>query len=273
MRSPLDTTPLPADLAARFAALRAPSSASPSGAPSDDAPTSPSSKDSEDFAARLARLETPTRGDDARRVPVQVKTPDGGHFGGDKDDEAVAAFLAAASSSPPPLHPSSPTCTTSSYRQKLPLPSPSALDTLSGIEVQFIRRPSLGGVGSLGEEEGLGEGGEEGDLLRRMQEEVDVEGRVRERDEAGVEGWEKRMEGLKGVVPGASSSTSSAPAGLQDGPPPDVGELERAVRRRERRRAKKGGRAGEEDEEETSSSEEETTTDEEDEEDSEEENA
>ncbi|GAA5836373.1 hypothetical protein JCM11251_001475 [Rhodosporidiobolus azoricus] len=263
MRSSLDTNTLPPDLAARFAALRAPSA--PVSASPDTAPTSPSRDNKgnvDDFTARLARLETPVKGDKEGKVPVQVKTPDGS-FGASKDDEddAVTAFLlSTASSSPPPTNLSFSPTRSASYRHKLPLPSPSALDTLSGIEVQFIKRPSLGGPGFFGEDGGLGEGGEEEDLMRRMREEMEIEGRVKKRDQEGVGEWEKRMEGLKGVVPSAGGPSSSAVGGLRDAPPRDVGELEGAMKRRVKRREKKK-QEGVSDEEETSS-EKETTTEE-----------
>lgn len=89
MRSPLDTNALPPDLAARFAALRAPSSPPKPSSSSLPGPTSPCvhlqplrdhadawahrERQSESVEDRLRRLETPTKEEVERGVQVAVK--------------------------------------------------------------------------------------------------------------------------------------------------------------------------------------------------------
>lgn len=133
--------------------------------------------------------------------------------------------------------------------------------------MQFIKRPSLGGVGALG---GDGGGGEEEELLKRMGEEVELERRVEERHEATTEEWEKRLEGLKQglVLPPSSSPVASSPSsGILmplSSQPPELGELERAMRRRARKKKARGvGKEEDSDGEGETSSEEETTSEEE----------
>ncbi|GAA5853916.1 hypothetical protein JCM8547_008156 [Rhodosporidiobolus lusitaniae] len=273
MRAPVETNTLPPDLAARFAALRAPSAAVSS---SSRSPTSLPKSTDDDLAARLARLETPKKGDESR-IQVGVRTPETR----DKEEEDPLVKFLASSSPPSSLPPSSPSRLDTYHHRALPVPSASALDTLSGIEIEFMR-PSLGStVGDLGGEGG-GEG-EEDDLLKRMRDELELEGRTREREEEAVGEWEKRLEGLRGVVSNSSAATNELGRGrLEDGPPPPtgLGKLEKALRRREKRREKRrGGEQWEEtdsdeesdEEEETMSEEEEESTEDEEEEDSEEE--
>ncbi|GAA5987335.1 hypothetical protein JCM11641_002689 [Rhodosporidiobolus odoratus] len=239
MRAPVDTNSLPPALAARFAALRSTS----------NPPTSSSSRSGDTgddiLSRRLAQLETPTT--DSRysvleegeegRVEVEVKTPDGS-FTTLRDP--VEHFLATLPSSPS----SSPSLARSSSppRQRQPLESgsrPSQDAVLSGIEVAFMR-PSFGAaVGDLPGVRG-GRGDEEDELVRRMRDEVELEGKVRRREEETAEEWEKRLERLKGVVPGSAAVREGT--GVPEGSPPGLGELERAVEKRKRKERRKSGR-------------------------------
>ncbi|GAA5937270.1 hypothetical protein JCM10213_007180 [Rhodosporidiobolus nylandii] len=242
MRPPVETNTLPPDLAARFAALR--------GANVEPPTSSPSKDTDEDLARRLERLETPTKGEGSAKVRVEVRTPPAGLSSKADEEDPISHFLSLPSSSPPPL----PSHATRFDARPVGLPSLLSLsrgaeEKASGVEVLFMR-PSLGAAVGDGAEGGAGE--EEGELMSRMKEEVELEERVRQRDEASAEGWEKRLAGLRGVVPSSTSSTSSAvppPDVLKDAPP-RVDELEEAMRRRERRRRKK-----EDSDEETSSGE------------------
>jgi len=64
-----------------------------------------------------------------------------------------------------------------------------------------MRRPSLGAVTGVSQFESE-EDSEEGELMRRMRDELDIEDSTRKRREEGVGEWEKRFEGLKGVGEG-----------------------------------------------------------------------
>ncbi|GAA6011202.1 hypothetical protein JCM10207_005537 [Rhodosporidiobolus poonsookiae] len=271
MRAPVDTNALPPDLAARFAALRAPSS--PPAPPTCSSKQDPE-EETDALAARLARLETPRKGEQDK-VRVEVRTPPATWDGADEDP--LAAFLrSSASSASAPFAGSSTSPSRPPWppRTALPTPSSSALDTLSGIEVEFMR-PSFGAaVGDLGGEGGTT--GEEEELMRRMGEEAQLEERVRGRDEEGVGRWEKRLEGLRGVAFGSGGAAGTVPTagrgGGVEGAPPELGELERALRKQKKKRGKRTGEGSSDEDEdgETSSEEEDSEEEDSEEEDSEE---
>lgn len=125
-------------------------------------------------------------------------------------------------------------------RQSIPSLSPSLLDTLSGVEVQFFR-PSLGAAtGDL--DAGFEAGGEEEDLIRRLRDELKLEEKVNARNEASTSRWDQRLEHLKGVVAGGSAPAPERTGGI--GTPPDLGELERQLQRRRLRRERRGKHEG-----------------------------
>lgn len=131
-------------------------------------------------------------------------------------------------------------------RQHIPTLSPSLLDTLSGVEVQFFR-PSLGA--NTGDVDagpsGFEAGSQEDDLLRRLRDELKLEATVRARDDENAAGWDDRLNKLKEfkTTAGSVSTSTAAPVSRSEiGTPPDLGDLEREVRRRQKREAKKGGR-------------------------------
>ncbi|GAA5873026.1 hypothetical protein JCM1840_007301 [Sporobolomyces johnsonii] len=199
MKPPLATNALPPDLAARFAALRAPHRP-----PQDGNREKEEGKDL-DFDERLKKLE-----------PPRAEEPD--PMVNDAEDEAVARFLSLATppSDPDPL-----------ARSRQPIPGFSALDTLSGIEIEFMR-PSLGsavGDSSLHAEAGGTGGGEADDLLRRMRDELAVEASTRRRADASAEGWEARMGALKGVAAAAGPTRREVEERERLGMPPELGEL------------------------------------------------
>ncbi|GAA6063826.1 hypothetical protein JCM10212_002583 [Sporobolomyces blumeae] len=208
----LGTDALPADLAARFAALRGPR-------PGARVPTGPSSSEAgtgqehDLLEERLRKLEPPNEREGNRRgVEVHVNDHDR------KDNFFATTAL-----------------------------SESSLDTLSGVEVQFMKRPSLGGGGGI-EEAATGDEGDE--LIRRMLDEVEVEDKASKRNEEGVKDWESRMDRLRRVGPASSerggpdaSSSEQATAGTGTGTVdesvPAVGDLEDELKRRRKREEKK----------------------------------
>ncbi|BGP52118.1 hypothetical protein JCM10450v2_008089 [Rhodotorula kratochvilovae] len=195
-------------------------------------------KDSaDDLAARLARLHTPSKRDVERGVPVGMKGVglEGALQTDGKEDDEVERFLREAAaqeetealeddaddlirsilsappapSDPTPSLPPPPSSAPSSpplarARRSIPALSPSLLDTLSGVEVQFFRPGLAAGadVGVGGHEE------EEEELMRRAGDEAALEARVQAREGAAdaTRGWEARLAGLGGVAPSASSS-------------------------------------------------------------------
>ncbi|GAA5982774.1 hypothetical protein JCM10908_006779 [Rhodotorula pacifica] len=275
MRDPVDTTALPADLAARFAALRTPaaSSADSDSAPaSSRSPTSPQNSDTHDLLERrLEQLSTPTKSQVESGVKVEMKgfspsstQPDRSSGDNSIPDDEVERYLADLQTpptdgddsitlpSPPSVQPSR--VPLARARQSIPSLSPSLLDTLSGVEVQFFR-PSLGAatgdldVGAKGFEAGSAED----DLIRRLRDELQLEDKVNSRNEASTSRWEDRLEGLKGVVAGVPAATQ--PGGI--GTPPGLGELERQVKKRQKRRERRERRGSGDD---SSTDEEDTDT-------------
>ncbi|BGP27997.1 hypothetical protein JCM10295v2_006984 [Rhodotorula toruloides] len=158
----------------------------------------------------------------------------------DEGDYAAQRFLAEAQAapsspplpSPPSLDPSSPSSPKTRAGRTVPALSPSLLDTLSGVEVQFFR-PSLGASTSDVAPSSFGVSGEEDDLIRRLRDELSLEEKTRKRDEEGTKEWEKRLEGLKGVV--AGSARTAGPEGDALGVPSELGELERGVKRKQKK--------------------------------------
>jgi len=119
-------------------------------------------------------------------------------------------------------------------------------------------RPWLGA--STGEDSSFPLANEEEDeLIKRMRDELRVEESTQKRSEVGVEEWEKRLEGLRGVVGGRPRKWEEDERILKSlGEAPELGELEKELeKRRRKKRVKKGS---EEDCEETDESEEETET-------------
>ncbi|KAL7339940.1 hypothetical protein BJY59DRAFT_231808 [Rhodotorula toruloides] len=169
--------------------------------------------------------------------------------GDDEADEArfLAEAQAAPSSpplpSPPSLDPSSPSSPKARAGRTVPALSPSLLDTLSGVEVQFFR-PSLGASTGDVAPSSFGVGGEEEDLMWRLRDGLSIEEKTRKRDEDGTKEWEKRMEGLKGVA--AGPARSAGPVGDALGVPPDLGELEKAVKRKQRKARRRADDSSEE---------------------------
>lgn len=152
--------------------------------------------------------------------------------------------------SPPSLDPSSPSSPKARAGRTVPALSPSLLDTLSGVEVQFFR-PSLGASTGDVAPSSFGVGAEEDDLLRKLRDELSVEEKMRKRDEEGTKEWEKRMEGLKGVA--AGPARSAGPTGDVLGVPPDLGELEKAVKRKQKKAKRRAAGDSSEDSDDTSS--------------------
>ncbi|GAA5895672.1 hypothetical protein JCM8208_005295 [Rhodotorula glutinis] len=315
MREPTSPDTLTARLAAlRATASRPLSSSSPS---RESAPTSPSHKkdDTAQLAERLARLRAPAGGSSSSdeagpRVPVgfkgveelegTVKVDDeverflrqveeeeelGQGAAGDAGAQVESILRSRSPPSGPPLDlpspPSSPPL--SRARRSIPALSPSLLDTLSGVEVQFFR-PGLGDApppvdaGALGGATGMRD--EEEELMRRVGEEGEVELRQGEADREGEEetarGWEARLKGLGGVVPGADASSGRGGGGgtaaLGPGAPPPregVDEVRRAARRGGRKGKVRSGSGSEGSSEETDSEEEDSAQESEEEEGSE----
>jgi len=118
-------------------------------------------------------------------------------------------------------------------------------------------RPSLGA--STGDSSFPLAGEEEDELIKRMRDELRVEESTQKRSEAGVDEWEKRLEGLRGVVEGRPRKWEEDERIAKSlGEVPELGELEKELeKRRQKKRVKKGS---EEDCEETDESEEETET-------------
>ncbi|BGP35774.1 hypothetical protein JCM10296v2_007626 [Rhodotorula toruloides] len=264
MKSPLDTNALPPDLAARFAALRAPSSPPKP----TSSPPGPTSSHFENVEQRLKRLETPTKEEVERGVQVAVKGVPVRRLSrrlsgmteasDDEGDEAVQRFLAEAQAvpsspplpSPPSLEPSSPSSPRARAGRTVPALGPSLLDTLSGVEVQFFR-PSLGPSTGDVAPSSFGIGREEDDLIRRLRDELKVEEKTNKRDEEGTKEWEKRMEGLRGVAAGPARSAGLTEDAL--GVPPDLGELEKAVKRKQRKTRRRAADDSSEESDDTSS--------------------
>ncbi|GAA5902520.1 uncharacterized protein JCM6883_001432 [Sporobolomyces salmoneus] len=253
MRSPpIETNSLSPDLAARLAALRSPSSV-----PSTSSKPPPTQAPPVDLEARLRALEPPTEKEREKSVPIQTN-----------DDEAVERFLKAletsSSSSSSPLQ--VPLTAKGREKEMLPTLTDSALDNLSGIEVEFMKpRPtastSFGEGVSLSFELELE--GEEGDLLQRIRDELNLESRESRRNEEKVEGWEERMNKLRqggagGRISSSSTISTQKPTGL--GEAPGLGGLEKELLRRRKRRKEKRARKGGESESEESETETESET-------------
>lgn len=136
-------------------------------------------------------------------------------------------------------------------RQSIPSLSPSLLDTLSGVEVQFFR-PSLGaatGDLDVADAKRFEAGSAEDDLIRRLRDELNLEEKVNSRKGASTSGWAARLEGLKGVVAGGPAGQAGS-----IGTPPDLGELERQLRKQQRKRdRRRGATANDSDEDDTDS--------------------
>ncbi|GAA5842749.1 hypothetical protein JCM9279_003973 [Rhodotorula babjevae] len=259
MRDPASPDTLTARLAAlRASALPAAPSASASSSPSESAPTSPTHKedDTAQLAERLARLRAPAgasassseSSSGGARVPVGFKRVDELEGSAREDDEPLFApraltfthlpaspFLLAALAKQPldlPSPPSSPPL--SRARRSIPALSPSLLDTLSGVEVQFFRPgledPTLSDSGAMGGARAGwgGDDGEEEELIRRAREEGEVERRQgvadKAEDDAATSGWEARLAGLSGAGADAPSGGGGgggarAPLGPGAAPP------------------------------------------------------
>ncbi|GAA5871438.1 hypothetical protein JCM3774_005600 [Rhodotorula dairenensis] len=250
MRGPVDSSTLPPDLAARFAALQAPAAHTPDTTPRS--PTSPRNDVSDPLERRLEQLITPTKSQIERGVKVEMKglsPPTAGrrHSYGDQSlpDDEVEQYLAGLDStstdneelivlpSPPSVQPVR--APGARARQTIPSLSPSLLDTLSGVEVQFFR-PSLGAAtGDVDAD--LEAGSEADDLIRRLRDELKLEEKVNSRNEANASRWEERLEGLKGVVAGGARGPDRT-GGI--GTPPDLGELERQLEKRRIKRQRDG---------------------------------
>lgn len=117
-------------------------------------------------------------------------------------------------------------------------------------------RPSLGA--STGDSSFPLAGEEEDELIKRMRDELRVEESTQKRSEAGVDEWEKRLEGLRGVVEGRPRKWEEDERIAKSlGEVPELGELEKEL---EKRRQKKREKKESEDSEETEESEDETET-------------
>ncbi|GAA5939163.1 hypothetical protein JCM1841_003342 [Sporobolomyces salmonicolor] len=235
MKPPITTNALPPDLAARFAALRAPRR------PSQDEERSEGKGQSLDVDERLKRLEPPGT-EEQRGVNVEA-------------NEAVARVLSLSTpSSRPPSADSDPD---SPARCRPPLPSLalSSVDTLSGLVIEYMR-PSLGSsVGDVSLDAGA-QGEEADDLLQRMRDEVVVEASTRRRADASADGWEARMGALKGVA--AEPTRREVEERERLGTPPELGELARVMEKRCTRAKGTGGASETDSEEESDESETET---------------
>ncbi|GAA6058328.1 hypothetical protein JCM3770_003621 [Rhodotorula araucariae] len=230
MRDSASPSALPDTLAARLAALR--TAAAPALLPG------PTRDSSDELAARLARLHTPSKRDVERRVPIETK---GVELAADKtrddeverflreveaeqttanaagvDDDADKLIRSILSSSsapsdssfplPPclqrapriPSPPASPPLARA--RQSIPALSPSLLDTLSGVEVQFFR-PALAGTTAVPDGHDYGYEDEEHELLRRAGDEAKLEARLLHGDDDGAGAWEARLAGLRQSSP------------------------------------------------------------------------
>ncbi|KAG0660754.1 hypothetical protein C6P46_004438 [Rhodotorula mucilaginosa] len=278
MRGPIDSNALPPDLAARFAALRAPA-APPADATTSPQPRSPTSKQSNEpddpLERRLEQLSTPTKVQIERGVKVEMKgfsppRADRTHNHGDYSlpDDEVEQYIAGLDSattddqdsivlpSPPTVQPVR--APGARARQSIPSLSPSLLDTLSGVEVQFFR-PSLGaatGDLDVADAKGFEAGSAEEDLIRRLRDELSLEEKVTSRNEASTSSWDARLEGLKGVVAGGPVAAGQAGS---IGTPPDLGELERQLKKRQRKRDRRRGATDDDSDEDDTDS---TTTEE-----------
>lgn len=155
-------------------------------------------------------------------------------------------------------------------RKRLPPLSPSLLDTLSGVEIQFFRPSRGAATGDVDPgPSGFEAGSQEDDLMRRLRDELKLEANVQAREEDAVAGFDARLQKLKefSAVEGAARMARGAEAGpgsgaeagaLPDiGQPPDLGELERPRRKREKRL--KAGKGEGSDSESTDSSTEESS--------------
>ncbi|GAA5967560.1 hypothetical protein JCM3765_007394 [Sporobolomyces pararoseus] len=246
MKSPsVETNSLPPDLAARFAALRSPPTAPRTEQPKDTV--------KDDLEARLKQLEPPTDTQIAKAVPIEVNDQ--------VSDESVEKFLESLSTEQLELPPSSPphhhSSSSSTRNRKIPTLTESSLDTLSGIEIEFMKRPQ----GSTDFSSSLSGGNDEEDeLLKKMGDELSVEEKERGRNEGRVEKWEERLNGLKGVVPSSGGGGERIRTSTLGDGPPELGELERELRRRKKREEKRNeGKKGSDDEDSETDSESETT--------------
>jgi len=117
-------------------------------------------------------------------------------------------------------------------------------------------RPWLGA--STGEDSSFPLANEEEDeLIKRMRDELRVEESTQKRSEVGVEEWEKRLEGLRGVVGGRPRKWEEDERVSKSlGEAPELGELERELEKRRRKKREKK----EDESEETEESEDETET-------------
>lgn len=103
-----------------------------------------------------------------------------------------------------------------------------------------MKRPTLEGTGSSTTFDSFG-GDEKDELMKRMRDELSVEGRENERNEDGMKRWEERMKGLRGVVPSGSSKQKEGEARIEKdlGDAPQLGDLERELAKRKRKEEKK----------------------------------
>ncbi|GAA5937382.1 hypothetical protein JCM3775_006597 [Rhodotorula graminis] len=285
-----------AQLAERLARLRAPAAAS-----------SPSSSGESSSAAAGPRVPVGFKGVDEldgsaheddeverflRRVEEEERVGAGEQLS--EDDDLVKAILRSRSPRSGPLDrlPSPPSSPPLARAPRRSIPSaaraaslsPSLLDTLSGVEVQFFRpgpgigddAPSPVEAGELALALGGPAGGrlseEEEELMRRVRDEGEVELRQgtadREDDEDTARGWEARLAGLggTGAAPSGRAGGGGGAAALGPGAAPareGVDEVRRAARRRARKEKGRSGSGSEEEEseEETESSEEEDSAD------------
>ncbi|GAA6023846.1 hypothetical protein JCM11491_006316 [Sporobolomyces phaffii] len=243
MTPPVEGSSLPPDLVARFAALRSPRTP----------PPAPAEKRDQDLETRLKRLEPPTDEQVDKGIPIEINTADDDD---DDDDAAVERFLLATLSAPraaaPPL--ASDSRRRRDERTMTTMMSTEAFDSSSGIEIEFMRRsaalPAFGGPIDADADDD-----DEDDLIRRMRDEVKVEANTSRRNEAGVETWQARINGLRGVVgdDNGGGGQGERIRGLEDAPPPGLGRLERELDRRKRKDEKKRSQRHDDDDDDSDS--------------------
>ncbi|KAM0749691.1 hypothetical protein T439DRAFT_381263 [Meredithblackwellia eburnea MCA 4105] len=208
------------ELERRLAALRAPKPTNNSASEIAEAPTPPAAK------AALTSLEAPKSFEE----PPQVETK---NISDDDVERYLASFSAPSTLPTTTPHPASNddqglNAALASYESLAP-------SFTSAIEVTFLNPAKLAGPSRTEDEDEQ--------LVRMLRDELSIENAHGKDREARVSEWEKRMQGLEGVVPGSGGTTGAAVSSSQLGEAPKAVDLDEF---------KKGARDSDEESEEES---------------------